>query len=148
MAWVSKSGAKSSFEMPRYDLIYWRVMRVLADRLGYGAEKHGDPHNYRLGVNDADYFRDRTNHLTEHALKLGEAITADDREKQIAAILANCQILLWLNDHSVFEEPAKQPAKHPQTFEDVVGGLAVALNRGRPQGDGDAGESFIGAEPV
>ena len=98
VAWVSPSGAKSSYEMPRYDLIYPPVLRLLADRLGYGAKKHGE-RNYEQGGGDALYWRDRANHLHEHVLKLAESTTPEDKRKHYAAILANIQILLWLDDH-------------------------------------------------
>lgn len=100
MAWISKSGAQSSVESFRFDLIYAPWLRRLCGRLGYGAVKHGDPFNYRKGVNDADYFRDRVNHLKEHAFKLSEATTREERLKQLEAISANAMILDYLADHS------------------------------------------------
>lgn len=98
--WVSPSGAKSSDEAKRYDLINAEFLDLMADRLAYGAEKHGDPYNYRLGKDDAAFFRDRVNHLIRHAVKLGNATTQEDRAKQIAAIAAGCNMLAWLNAHA------------------------------------------------
>lgn len=99
MAAVFKSGAKSSHEMPRYDLIYWPVVRLLAERLGYGAAKHGE-NNYQSGVGDSGFIRDRLNHLVEHVMKLAEG---KDKRKHYAAILANVQMLMWLDDHAQAE---------------------------------------------
>lgn len=98
--YVSASGAKSSDKAKSYHLINVELLDLLADRLDYGAEKHGDPHNYRLGNNDAAYFADRVNHVIRHAVKLGNATTTAERDKQIAAIAAGCNILAWLNAHS------------------------------------------------
>lgn len=96
--WVAPSGARSSQEKPRYDLVWPPFLERLASRLGYGARKHGDPFNYRRGVGDADFRRDRANHLIEHALKLADATTLEEREKHCAAVAANAMILDYL-DH-------------------------------------------------
>lgn len=104
MAWTSASGAASSYEYPRYDLIYWPVLRRLADRLAYGAAKHGE-HNYKAGVGDAVYRRDRLNHLIQHAHELAAATTPEAVEKHLGAILANCQILAYLDDHDPSAPP-------------------------------------------
>lgn len=97
MAWTSKSGAKSSYEMPRFDLIPAGFLRRLAQRLAYGAAKHGE-NNYQSGIGDAAYFRDRRNHIQEHLLKLDAAATKDERLKHIAAIACNALILDYLAD--------------------------------------------------
>lgn len=112
MAWTSSSGAKSSFEMPRYDLIYVGFLDRLAARLGYGAAKHGEG-NYERGVGDAAYRRDRINHLIAHAHKLAAATDPADIDKHLGAIAANCQILAFLDDaenRSVATIPASEPA--------------------------------------
>lgn len=98
MAWMSKSGAQSSYRMPRYDLIYGPFLRRLAERLGYGADKHGAD-NYKAGVGDAAFYLDRRNHLQEHLLKLDEATTKAEKLKHLAAISCNAQILDYLIDH-------------------------------------------------
>lgn len=96
MSFVSVSGAKSSSEKPRYDLIYRGFLTRLAVRMGYGAAKHGE-RNFEQGKGDAVYRRDRINHLIEHALKYAEGDTHTDH---LAAIAANCNILAWLDDQS------------------------------------------------
>jgi hypothetical protein len=109
MSWVSKSGAKSSVESWRFDLISPAWLRRLAARLAYGASKHGDPFNYRLGVNDDDYFRDRANHLIEHAFKLQAATTRAERLRQIEAISANAMMLDYLAEHGTEDDGASDP---------------------------------------
>src|SRR5687767_6158444 len=94
MAFVSTSGAKSSSEKPRYDLLERSFLRRVALRMGYGAEKHGE-RNYRMGAGDAVYRRDRINHLIEHALKYAEGDTSIDH---LAAIGANCNILAYFEE--------------------------------------------------
>lgn len=120
MAFVSVSGAKSSSEKPRYDLIYRGFLRRLAQRMAFGAERHGQD-NYKQGAGDAVYRRDRINHLIEHALKYAENDISTDH---LSAIAANANILAYLDDH--------QP-KH----------VCICA-----QGDGDTGEAHVGAEPV
>lgn len=85
---VFSSGAKSTVEKPRYDLIPQRALELLADRFAYGATRHGE-RNYRKGANDATFVRDRINHLIEHAIKFAEHRSPDD----LGAILCNAAIL-------------------------------------------------------
>lgn len=124
MAWVSSSGAKSSHEKPRYDLISRAFLRRLAERMGYGAAKHGE-RNYRLGIGDATYRRDRINHMIEHALKYAEGDTSTDH---LSAIGANCSILTEI-DEAV--QPSVTNNEQPES-----------VNTSR--GDGE----YVGAEPV
>ena len=88
-----KSGAKSSEAAPRYDLIPKCALDRLADRLAFGAERHGE-NNYQKGANDPEYIRDRVNHLVGHALKLA---AGHDDEDHLAAIMANCAMLAWFD---------------------------------------------------
>jgi hypothetical protein len=86
--------------MPRYDLIPPEFVRRLAQRMAYGAAKHGE-NNYQRGVGDAAFHRDRVNHLIEHVLKY----VAGDREKDhLAAVAANAAMLMWLDSHTVSGE--------------------------------------------
>src|SRR5690349_16756492 len=62
---IFTSGAKSSEEEPRYDLIPLPAMRLWAERLAYGAARHGT-NNWQKGKDDPDYRRDRLNHAMEH----------------------------------------------------------------------------------
>lgn len=95
---ISPSGAKSSSEKPRYDLMYRGLLERLAERMGYGAAKHGEM-NFAQGVGDAVYRRDRINHLIEHTLKYAAATTPEDKRVQLSAVVANCNILAYLDDH-------------------------------------------------
>lgn len=89
-----ESGAKSSVEKPRYDLVPLVAMRAVAERFGYGAERHG-ARNYEKGYNDPSFVRDRLNHLLEHAMK---AASGDTSEDHLGAVLCNAAILLRLKE--------------------------------------------------
>lgn len=95
MSFVSASGAKSSEEQPRYDLIPVSAIRREAGRMGDGAKRHGE-NNYQCGVNDPVFFRDRLNHLINHALSYAAGDRSDDH---LAAIRCNAGILMWLDEH-------------------------------------------------
>lgn len=86
--------------MPRYDLIPVEFLHRLADRMGYGASKHGE-NNYRQGVGDPVFHRDRLNHLLEHAYKY---MAGDRTRDHLAAIAANVIILMWLDRHPSGEQ--------------------------------------------
>lgn len=86
------SGAKSSVEKPRYDLVELRAMELIAGRMKYGAERHG-ARNYRKGATDATFVTDRINHLIEHCHQFAE----HRRTSDLAAIGANFNILAGLN---------------------------------------------------
>ena len=147
MAWESKSGAKSSFEMPRYDLIYFGFIERLAARLGYGAAKHGE-NNYQQGVGDAVYRRDRVNHLIAHAHKLASATDKADIDKHLGAIAANCQIIAFLDDAVQESAPfikSEQAGKLnslgcARTAYDFLAEPPTATATNTAQGDGDYGE--------
>jgi len=87
------SGAKSSEEAPRYDLLEPEALRRMAARMAQGAASHG-PFNYRAGKHDADFRRDRVNHLVGHALALAAGDTSEDH---LGAVLANASILAYLD---------------------------------------------------
>ena len=82
-----------------------------------GAETHGE-NNYQLGVGDADFIRDRINHLIEHARKYQAGDRSDDH---LAAIRANAGMLIWLEEAtrgsvpSRLEYPASRYAPEPGT---------------------------------
>lgn len=86
------SGAKSSEEAPRYDLIEPAFLDLVARRMAAGAASHG-ARNYRKGATDADFLRDRINHLLRHAAKFAAGETDDDH---FAAVCANANIIAWL----------------------------------------------------
>ena len=86
---VFRSGAKSSEAAPRYDLIPLASARRQAARMAMGAGSHGDK-NYLKGVHDAEFVRDRVNHLVGHVLAYAAGDTSDDH---LGAVLANAGML-------------------------------------------------------
>jgi len=90
---VFASGAKSSEEKPRYDLIPLEAQRREAVRMAEGARKHGE-NNYQQGASDPAFRRDRINHLIEHALRYADG---DRSEDHLAAIRCNTGMLIWLD---------------------------------------------------
>lgn len=89
---VFASGASSSEEKPRYDLIPVEAMEANAKRFAHGASRHGD-RNYENGWNDPAFIRDRFNHMLEHAMK---AAAGDTSEDHLGAVLCNASILIRL----------------------------------------------------
>jgi hypothetical protein len=89
---VFTSGASSSEQKPRYDLIPPEAMLALALRFALGARVHGD-RNYEKGCHDPVFVRDRYNHMIEHALK---AANGDTSEDHLAAVLCNAAMLIRL----------------------------------------------------
>ena len=88
------SGAKSSEEAPRYDLIPPASLKRQARRMAEGAASHGE-RNYEKGATDATFVQDRVNHLIGHAL----AYAAGDRsEDHLGAVLANAGMLCRLEE--------------------------------------------------
>lgn len=61
------SGAKSTEVKPRYDLVPFSALRYIAERLGFGAARHGE-RNWHKGRTDPEFIRDRKNHAIEHLL--------------------------------------------------------------------------------
>jgi Trm5-related predicted tRNA methylase len=92
MSAVFSSGAKSSEEKPRYDLIPLEAQRREAVRMAEGARSHGE-NNYRKGAADPAFVRDRINHAIEHLLKYADG---DRTEDHLAAVRCNCGMLIWL----------------------------------------------------
>lgn len=93
---VFASGARSSDEAPRVDLIPWAAMAREAARMAAGAASHGE-NNYQRGIGDAAFFRDRVNHLLRHALLYANGDRSDDH---LAAIRCNAGMLIWLETHA------------------------------------------------
>lgn len=87
-----ESGASSSEEQARLDLLPLEALIAWADRMGVGAKTHGD-RNYEKGANDPVFIRDRHNHLLMHALK---AAAGDESDDHLAAVMANAAILIRL----------------------------------------------------
>ena len=86
------SGAKSSEHAPRYDLLEPAFLALVAQRMGQGAETHGE-RNYLKGLDDPVFVRDRLNHLVAHVLALAAGRTDDDH---LAAAGANLNMLAAL----------------------------------------------------
>ena len=64
---VTGAVAASSYEAPFFNLISPFTIRRLAWRKTVGAKKYGSV-QWRQGINDAEYTRDRFNHFIEHVL--------------------------------------------------------------------------------
>jgi hypothetical protein len=95
------SGAKSSEEQPRFDLIPFEALRREAIRMAEGARAHGE-NNYQQGTADPAFIRDRINHLLAHALKYANG---DRSEDHLAAIRCNAGMLTWLDEHRSKVQP-------------------------------------------
>lgn len=103
------SGAKSSEEAPRYDLIPPASLRRQARRMAEGAASHGE-RNYERGATDATFVQDRINHLIGHAL----AYAAGDRsEDHLGAVLANAGMLCRLEELGGAVQPHIQEHARP-----------------------------------
>jgi hypothetical protein len=63
------SGASSSHEALRYDLIPREGLAILAERYTVGVPIHG-ARNYQQGLADKKFILDRLNHIQEHYQKL------------------------------------------------------------------------------
>ncbi len=86
------SGAKSSEEAPRYDLLEPAFLALVAQRMAQGAATHG-ARNYRKGMDDPAFIQDRINHLVGHVVKLA---AGDDSDDHLAAAGANLNMLAVL----------------------------------------------------
>lgn len=92
-----ESGAKSSGQAVRYDLLPREFLRRVAQRFTEGSVKYED-FNYRKGFGDEAFIRDRINHLQEH---LNAFITPQNNEEykddNLAAIGWAVAILIELD---------------------------------------------------
>ena len=86
------SGAKSSEQKPRYDLIPACALEREANRMAEGAAIHG-VNNYRTGKDDQDFITDRINHMIEHALLYASGDRSTDH---LAAVRCNTGMLMWI----------------------------------------------------
>jgi hypothetical protein len=98
---VFDSGAKSSEEQPRYDLIPYVAQRREAQRWQQGAAFHGE-NNWQRGRHDTAFRRDRLNHLVEH---LNKWINGDRSDDHLAAIRCNAAMLIWFEEMDGQAEP-------------------------------------------
>lgn len=83
------SGARSSEEAPRLDLIPVASLIRQAARMAEGAQSHGE-RNFEKGARDPVFIRDRKNHLLAHALAY---VNGQDDDDHLGAILANAGML-------------------------------------------------------
>lgn len=72
---VFTSGAASSGNVARYDLISLSLLDRLGDRLKLGAVKYG-PFQYRKGLKDRAFILDRLNHAIRH-IRLAQDLIHD-----------------------------------------------------------------------
>lgn len=92
MAVAFESGAKSSEQKPRYDLIPACALIREAIRMAEGAEVHGE-NNYQKGKTDPGFIADRINHLIEHAVLYASGDRSTDH---LAAVRCNAGMLMWI----------------------------------------------------
>lgn len=92
---VFSSGASSSGNKPRYDLIPQRPMIRVARRFGEGAQKHGE-NNWRKGLKDRAFLLDRANHAFEHLHNLiSKGLAWDPSEDDdAAAVILNMMFIM------------------------------------------------------
>jgi hypothetical protein len=100
------SGAKSTEEAPRFDLLPLEPMYALIKRFSKGLKKHGH-FNWLKGVNDEDFKCDRRNHLLHHTWCYVLGLTTvdgkgdtDTPEDHLDAIITNAAMLLTLDKYS------------------------------------------------
>lgn len=94
-----RSGAQSSGNALRYDLIPRSFLRRVALRFGMGAEKY-PPFNYRSGLADKEYILDRINHLQEHFQGYIAPENEDDlTDDNLGAIAWGCAFLCEVEAH-------------------------------------------------
>ena len=86
------SGAKSTERKPAYDLLPVEGISRGAIRMAEGASSHG-PRNFEKGARDAEFVRDRTNHMVEHALLYAHGDRTTDH---LGAVIANACMLARL----------------------------------------------------
>lgn len=70
------SGAMSSGQKPRYDLIPTYALERIAHRFELGAAKYGVD-NWKKGARDDEFILDRINHAIEHLMTLKDLIHSD-----------------------------------------------------------------------
>jgi hypothetical protein len=90
------SGAKSSHESLRYDLIPRAGLKILAERFTQGFKKYGK-NNYQKGLADKQFIEDRLNHIFEHFSKLVQPRKEDEEYDNThrACIEANLGAIMW-----------------------------------------------------
>ena len=88
-----ESGAASSGEAARFDLIPRSILQKLALRFGLGARKYGE-RKYRAGLADKDFIVDRLNHLQAHMQALlAPQTSAEFYDDNVGAMAWACAFL-------------------------------------------------------
>lgn len=88
------SGAKSSGSVLPFDLIPASLEEAAARRLGLGAAKYAR-HNWKKGLDDVAYVRERLNHMYQHFKNVltGTETTEDDLTANIDAVVWGAMFL-------------------------------------------------------
>ena len=81
---ITGAVAASSYEAPFFNLISPHTIRRLAIRKTVGGKKYGSV-QWRQGINDAEYVRDRWNHFIEHVLEFADS--GNEKDDNIGAML-------------------------------------------------------------
>jgi hypothetical protein len=105
------SGARSSGNKSRYDLLpVWALQRIAA-RFAIGADRYGED-NWKRGMQDPEWTIDRLNHAIEHlydaiqAIKLGGIPHRDD---DLSAVIVNA-IFAMGYERAAGIEPSSTPS--------------------------------------
>lgn len=88
------SGARSSEVKPDYRLIPQPALRRLATRFRLGADHYGE-NNWRSGLQDPSFLRDRLNHAIEHLALYSNGDRTDDH---LAAAMCNLSMLVTADE--------------------------------------------------
>lgn len=107
---VFKSGATSTVEKPRYDVVPKELIQYAAERFAYGISRGHAKDNWKSIKIDEDFQRDRKNHAFEHFLHW---IETGDKE-QLKAVICNLAMFAWLA-----EQPVEEPVEEVRVVEDI-----------------------------
>ncbi len=95
------SGAKSSEEAPRFDLVPYEALLREANRWRDGAKFHGE-WNWQKGLHDQAFRTDRLNHILAHINKWGGGDRSDDH---LAAARCGLAMLIWFEEVDAKAKP-------------------------------------------
>lgn len=104
---IFPSGAMSSGQKPRYDLIPLWALKRIAARFQLGARKYGVD-NWQKGLQDRDFILDRINHAIEHLYILrdhvqGGAIASPSDDDAAAVVLNAIFVMGWQQRNTTTE---------------------------------------------
>jgi hypothetical protein len=86
---VFESGTKSSRVLPPLHLLPRAALNLLAERFRVGAIMRGEEWSHRKGVDDEAFFKDRINHMIDHALLYAES----RKDEDLGAVMCNAAML-------------------------------------------------------